>query len=118
MAPMALLRQAADMAGRGFFSAIRVRSFRTTIIRRRWMRWGRWGCLDPHRHDRVADQKENALADLKAAYSLGNRLASERLTLGELRTGAHLMSESAAELARMDRITRPTGTRRWPIWRS
>ena len=49
------------------------------------------------------DRKDAALGDLKAAYSLGNRLAGERFTLAELRAGAHLMSESAAELARMDR---------------
>jgi hypothetical protein len=104
MAPMALLRQAADMAGPGVFqrdprsivsydnhpaALDALGTLGDALIRIGMTEW--------------PDQKENALADWKAAYSLGNRLASERLTLGELRTGAHLMSESAAELARMDK---------------
>jgi len=101
---MDLLRQAADLSGPGIFARdprsivgydnhpAALESLLTLgdgLIRIGMNRW--------------PDQKDIALADLKAAYSLGNRLASERLTLAELRAGAHLMSESAAELARLDR---------------
>jgi hypothetical protein len=101
---MDLLRQAADLSGPGVFARdprsivtydnhpAALESLTTLgdgLIRIGMNQW--------------PDRKDIALTDLQAAYSLGNRLASERLTLAELRAGAHLMSESAAELARLDK---------------